>query len=425
MTDPAFLTPPIEIAAERPRRDMLASRLKQLGFEPRASSLPPERGGTTPLLIDLASLGAEALGGVQGALVRGVKRPLVVLAESAARPRLRDAIVLAGDRDLETLPARLRLRQRQMVRRDERRLRLMTLDALGLAPADDLSPVAIRALYVGRGGPDYLALRTACSALGVELAAAFSAETALQALSADGIGAVIAVVEKDGDAGTRLLGAFAREAASVPGPVVALSDGPLPAGLMDAVSASFERGASAPAIAGTLNAFLSERVDPMARLTRPGWGAIAGRDLQTGLYEARFFEAHLARQVEATALAGEPLSLAGFRLHPPQGAPQVARAHVMALAGLLQSGLRETDCAARLSTSGFVASLRDTPFTGAARLARRLAERLRAAPVSASRARLADGTALAWRCVERRAYHTPASLLAAALPQPECDEKAA
>lgn len=425
MTDPAFLTPPIEIAAERPRRDMLASRLKQLGFEPRPASLPPERGGTTPLLLDMASLGGEALSGVQGALVRGVKRPLVVLSAPSARPKLRDAIVLAGDRDLETLPARLRLRQRQMVRRDERRLRLMTLDALGLTPADELAAPAIRALYIGRGGPDYLALRTACSALGVELAAAFSAETALQHLAGGGIGAVVAVVEEAGDAGTRLLDALARQAAAVPGPVVALSDGPLPPGLMDAVSAGFERGASAQSIAGTLSAFLAERVDPLARLTRPGWGAVAGRDLETGLYDARFFEAHLARQVEATAASGEAFSLAGFRLHPPPGTGRLAKAHVNALAGLLLGGLRETDCAARRDPSGFVASLRDTPFTGAARLARRLADRLGAVPVSASRARLADGTALTWRCVERRAYHTPGSLLAATLPEPERSEKAA
>ena len=73
--------------------------------------------------------------------------------------------------------------------------------------------------------------------------------------------------------------------------------------------------------------------------------------------------------------------------------------------------LRETDCAAAFGAGTIVVSLPSTPYRGGVRLAERIAERV---------ARTADlsGLTLSWRVVERRAYHTPKTLLGAGLTGP-------
>jgi GGDEF domain-containing protein len=73
-------------------------------------------------------------------------------------------------------------------------------------------------------------------------------------------------------------------------------------------------------------------------------------------------------------------------------------------AGIIRSQIRDSDCPSLLRPGTFAISLPATPYRGAIRLAERIASAVeKNAP--------GIGTRYGWRITEKRAYHTPKTLL--------------
>ena len=124
-------------------------------------------------------------------------------------------------------------------------------------------------------------------------------------------------------------------------------------------------------------------------------------DFTTGLFNFAFMEAHIARQMEIATQRAEPLSVLTFCLDP--ALIQTLQAQ-QDFAGIIRSQIRDSDCAALLRPGTFAISLPATPYRGAIRLAERIASAVETkAP--------GIGPRFGWRIAEKRAYHTPKTLL--------------
>jgi GGDEF domain-containing protein len=412
MTDFAFLDRPVEVAANSPRLDMIVTRLKASGLRAYPGRAPIDFTGEEPLLIDLASVSRQTLERVARACMAGHGRQLILLDTTGTNVALTDAISIRRDRDLVLLKARLGQIARRQARAREGRRRLEVAAQLGFKPARIDAEATPHLLYFGDGAERFLHLQGALKERGLGVTAALSALTAQDYLSAHRFTAALV----DFSAPRHPAGDFADwtlpTGASAGAPLFALVD-PVqePTGEynhaltlaaetiacdtgLDVIAAQIERHAR--------YYLASTPLQPVRGLTSTVC------DLTTGLFSRGFLEALLSRQMADAEPHCDPLCVLTIKL---KGGAATQRETSQAFADLLAPMLRETDGPAYLGGAVFAVSLPATAYRGGVALATRIAD-------IAARKRALGGDALSWRVVERRAYHTPATLLGASLDGP-------
>jgi GGDEF domain-containing protein len=406
MSDLSFFDPPIEIAAGSPRLEMISSRLRASGMRPYPASTPIDFSAPDPLLVDIATVSREVLDGLSRAAMVQVHRQIVIVDLSGGQmPCAGEAVILRRDRDLGTLRSRLVALARRACRLKEAEARRDTASALGVRiPPADLNAVP-SVLYLGEGSPLFLSLQGLLKQRGIDVTAALSRQTAQQYISERRFAAALVDLDSFKAADSPTGHWIAEENGLAILPIIALSHPDVPL---------TERQL-------TLTALATELVDATGRMAqivslietvcrrlvafsplmpRPGEHAEL-TDYSTGLFNFRFMEAHVARQMEIATQRAEALSVLTFCLDPPIAQSIPAQQE---FATLLRSQIRDADCPALLRPGTYAISLPATPYRGAIRLAERIAAAVE------TRA-LGIGTRFGWRIVEKRAYHTPKTLL--------------
>lgn len=403
MNELSFQDPQIEVMVQAARKDEVLKRLALEGFRPIVARAPIDMRTSVPLLIDLASLGApDELHGL-GLSGLDVHRPVILLGKVPAgtRPGPNQVNIASLDH-LASLPARLDLRRRSLLRESERRLRQETEREFGNplyfeAQAEAQATPCV--LYIGPMGARFIPLSKGLASRGVEVVAAMTIQTALMHLQARQFRLLI--VDP----------AYSCE--DVESLVAGRGDLPVYVTGQD-THHGFDGCVDIDEDAETAYDFLADRARSLplcTRLEKVRLGATS-HDPLTGLYSEAFLRAHLPRQMDSCAQFETPLTL----LHIRSREGVFDREDMVLLADETVSNLRETDLLARLDQTSFIAVLRDTPYAGAARLAQRLLDVISANPGLGS-----DFVKrLSWRAVERRGSFTPERLIQVARSGPYC-----
>ena len=413
MSDLSYMDPPIEVAATSPRLEMILQRLRTSGMRPRAAIEPVEFFEPAPLLIDLQSVGRQTIERCARACMMGLKRQLIILDADDTGLALTDAMTLHRDGDLSLLPGKLEAIARRAARAKEVEIRRETAIAMG-APLPNADPDATPdLLYLGNGSPLFLSLQGALKSRGIGVTAALSQRTAEDYLSQRRFAAALVDISANAADASSFIDWVQTGGQLTSLPVIGVID--RVSTLTAEHSSNIAASAEIVAVDGNLPAAI-DRIEYLARRCLAEMPPVPDpslsskiSDLVTGLFSRSFLEAHLVRQMAAAEDRKSPLSLITLKLTSETGplSPAASRSLSQRLTPLL----RETDCAAAFGAGTIVVSLPSTPYRGGVRLAERIAERV---------ARTADlsGLTLSWRVVERRAYHTPKTLLGAGLTGP-------
>ncbi len=398
MTDTQFEDPAIEVLATSPRLDMIMARLRAAGLRPYPQRT--QQAANDPLLVDTASMqDAETYRRVREA--RAFKRLILSLGEDDCNAD----ITLPSEADLQSVPRRLAAWRRQRLRACEQRLREETAAELGAAQPDITQRSPGRILYLGDASSLFLKLAGGLPQFGIDVVAALSRHTAASYLQDQGFGALLV-------AANDTLGAQTLQHLQECGAMGGLS-----------VIVLAQAGADLPSQT-------TDIVDP-DRSIRPLCREIADlvwsrKDLEpankvicdeaTGLFNRRFFERHLTRQMRASLSDETPLTFLTFRLKSKGDDLAAAREALPDFARRLLGQMRESDCAARLDWTAIGVSLRETGYRDAVRLAQRAAVSFSGHSVVSTEVEAPFGGTLSWRIIERRAYHRDAGdLIRAAL----------
>jgi len=413
MSDLSFFDPPIEIAAASPRIEMITSRLKASGMRPYPAAHPIDFSAPDPLLIDISTATRDVLDALSRAAMVQVHRQIVLVDISESQlPHAGETVILRRDRDLTALKSRLVALARRASRLREAEIRRDTASALGVRiPAADLNAVP-SVLYIGEGSPLFLSLQGPLKQRGIEVTAAISRDTArrymaehrfasalvdLESFSADDSTTARWIAEENG------LGAL---------PIIALTHPDLP--LNDRQNTVIALATEVVDATGRMAQIVSlietvcRRLVAFAPIMPRPSVASALTDFATGLFNRRFMEAHIGRQMEVSTQRADPLSVLTFRMDPGIAASIPAQKE---FADIIRSQIRDADCPALLQPGTFAISLPATPYRGGVRLADRISEfAARHAPLT--------GSGFGWRVIEKRAYHSPETLLGAGITGP-------
>ncbi len=413
MSDLSFFDPPIEIAADSPRLEQIAARLKSAGMRPYPASYPIDFGAADPLLIDIATATRPVLQALSRAAMVQVHRQIVLIDTSGAQlPASGETVILRRDEDLAGLKSRLAALARRASRLREAEIRRDTASTFGvrIPPADLKSVPSL--LYVGDGSPLFLSLQGPLKQRGIDVTAAISRDTARRYMAERRFAS--ALIDLDSFSGETSTTAkwIAEEHGLGTMPIIVLSSPETV--LSDRQNTVIGLATEVVDAAGRLATIVSQIETVSRRLVaftpampRPG-SESALTDQTTGLFNHAFIEAHIARQMEVSSQRAEPLCVLTFRMDPLLAASVPAQQE---FADVIRSQIRDSDCPALLSPGAFAISLPATPYRGGVRLADRICD------FSAMHAAIA-GTGFGWRAVEKRAYHTPQSLLSAGLGGP-------
>ena len=413
MSDLSFLDPPIEIAAEGARADLIFSRLRASGLRPYSAAYPLDFSAPDPLLIDIETATRPVLEALSRAAMVQVHRQVVLLDTSGAPlPTSGDAVFLRSDRDLPTLKSRLTALARRASRLREAEIRRDTAASFGVRiPLADFNAIP-SLLYIGEGSPLYLSLQGPLRQRGIDLTAAISRDTARHYMGERRFAAALVDLESFGANAHATARWIAEENGLGALPMIALTHPDLD---LNAHQNSVISLATEVVDAAGRMATIASQIETVCRrlaalapvMPAPTMASIL-TDSTTGLFSSRFLECHIARQMDVATQRVEPLSVLTFRLDPSLAVSAVVQ---QAFAELIRSQIRDTDCPALLAPGIFVISLPATPFRGGVRLADRISD------VTARQAPLI-GAGFGWRVIEKRAYHTPQSLLDAGLAGP-------
>ena len=404
MPDLSYLDPPIEVAAESPRLEMIQSRLRAGRMRPYRASTPIARNCSEPLLVDLESADPESLRILSGS---NVSRPLVILGEDTEGRTLFDALIIERDKDIPLLRGRLTALSRRNARATELNLRRETAYEFGVEFPSSSSEVVPNLLYLGDGSTRFLALQAALNERGVSVTAALSVHTATDYIKHRRFSAVLFDV-RSASKGRASLAQWisSGEAAFSHVPLFALVDSlqsleEPERSMLASTSEILEHGAAAKQLA--------EHIDVTSRKYLPqdlfdvslDYPAEV-MDSETRLHARTYFEAHLEKQIEVSTQRAEPLSLLIVK-HTDGGHFDLKQRQ--RLAEILSNSLRDTDMPAVLGVDSFAISMPATPYRGAVTLCERF---LRS--VEEHEPHLA--AQIGWRIMEKRTYHTARTLVA-------------
>jgi len=386
MLSPEFRATPIKVCAERPRLDMLCSRLRALGLKPMLERDGEHFDADWPILVDESS---------SGHTLSDLKTSERLVVTLGFRNSGIAGVYLENDSALRELPTliarhtRRKLLERETVLRDETAL---ILAGRFSAPADQTSP---RALYVGARSPNILALSSELKARSIDYVAALSLADARRHMSRSVFDIVVAAPADDASNSKALLTLVDELSAGT----AFLFVGEATGAQLYPFGAAIPRNTSPCEIADLVENLIdgvrgAEPLSPDASLPN------TLVDRATGMFSKAFFIAHLARQMEEADTRAMPISIAAIRLKDSGDA--VTDIQMLKRAGAACVGtVRRSDTVARLDGRTFVMSLPGSGYVDAAAVAQRC--------VASLDSGLADQ--FRWRAVERRRYHD-ADLLA-------------
>ena len=343
---------------------------------------------------------ADGLISAQSAIA--LQRPLICLGQaSPAWRELKDSIWMATLQELDGLKDRLALRRRSALRASETTLRQETLARFGAdqtVQRPSINTAKRKILFAGEVHPQLIALTHELATAGIELVACMSritTESYLETESWSGLVIDEGLASNSAEDWKRLLQDHAHL------PVFALRKTETTA--LGAL-ADIDHHLSWLGEVGTLSAQIASHLRPTPLIAEPAHPRLSNltHDPATKLFTETFFEAHLDQQIDASRRSEQPLTLLNLRLR--NAAPQ----ELLILAKHVAPRLRVTDMACRFGPDCILVSLRDTPYSGASQLARRLVSQ---APKSL-------GPHLLWRACELRDGHGARDLIRVSLNGP-------
>ncbi|MEM1087701.1 MAG: hypothetical protein AAGH90_08230 [Pseudomonadota bacterium] len=383
-----FAAPTIEIVSESPRTEMLQTRLKQVGLRPIKAPQQIDPAFAAPILIDAAVISAHERHIIVSACERYNNRAIIILGE---RDSDRDHIVYLSSPDqMDTLPSRLDLRQRQLIQSREAALRKETIERLTGSSLHAHTPKTPVALFCGAHTPLFNALKNQLADEGIALKAALTQQAVAEAAKTLELSSLVFDVSNDDASVVQTL----THCAQTPGYT----------GLTKLVIVGRDQNNMTTMLADHI--VQAERASDLAALIHKAAQRRATqlpydakiRDTATGLYTRAFLEAHVMSQINAADQTGHPLTVMGIELKDHLRGAKSTAAHVL-------KQLRVTDLAARYSARHIIISLPATAYRGAIKMARRL---------QADSPMIADINVL-----ERRQFHTAKSLLSGLLARPD------
>lgn len=381
LNDQRFDAPVIHVVSESPRLEMLQTRLRQAGLRPvpvRGSYLPPD---SAPALIDNLT---------RRSTLEGLDNRLVVTIGKQGLSTLHSDIHLSDVGQIESLPARLAIRQRESQRQREIQLRARTAEKFG-SPASTAAPIGkARILWLGQDAPFLNAIKSSLADAQVTLVAAISRLTAEDYLTSGQFQTLVLCPTHPNDEAAKLLTRVKSIHIVTPPRVVLLLrpelSGQISAEDMSNADQILDLTTDLEFIAHNLHAVSHEALVERDTHTAPR-GMI--EDQATGLVSREYLESHLEAQMEQADRLATPLSVVAFNLSPQHD--------IRTVSATIKSLLRDTDLAARLDSTHICITLPETAYRGAVVLARRIEEVL--------------GDNLSWRVIERRRFHTLKTLL--------------
>ncbi|MEM7766249.1 MAG: hypothetical protein AAF253_02030 [Pseudomonadota bacterium] len=413
MTDLTYLNPPVELLATSPRQEMLAGRMKAHGLRPIPVGEAWTDNSRMPILVDIGSVSSATLERLELSVLNGLDRTVILLSPAEATGvNLHDCLFLHGDDEIASLSARLELRRRRETRANETSLRRETarqLNGLDEYGAPEGQATGTDILYLGDSGQSFQLLKHSFKQRGHDLIAALSVTTAESYLASgrfalvclNATGAQTDVIE--------LMERIALGQIMMASPIALITDAPHllrdPTYLDvadEVVAASEPNDAIISACLGAMAKGLPSVAPNRVRLSSVVF------DAHTKLYSETFLRTHLDEQIKVCSRLEAPLCMLSLRINPSLPANQRAK-QVKRLASIVTGDLRVTDLAARAGATEIIITLRETPYAGAVKLARRLVARVQQActPTGAPD--------FSWRIAECRATQTADTLIQSAL----------
>ena len=407
MTDPIFLTCPIEVIATSPRREMILTKLRAAGLRPYQAR---ERlSQSDALFIDAPSATEAQLRQVHRQMTRATERTVVLLSDGTA-PTMPNVIQIFNTAEIKGIPALLDMAARKRLLVKEVHLRARTAKQIAGSAIKTPDSDQLDLLFLGDGASEYLALVSELRREKINVTAALTPLTTHQYLQDRKFHGLVVDIRRKSKVGAEFLTTYMPSDIAALVPVFALRDkegadlahlGELSTAITELVDMDPDIGRVSQTLADLAYYHAS-----LAPLTPEQASDFRIRDQFSPLFTARFLEQHLHNQLEEVGDTPTPLCLMTVQVTSKADENASARAAMPMLAATLQRALRQTDCAARLDWSTLGVSLTNTSYAGGVRLAQRLVALLEARHPEIMRECKLD-----WRVIERRAYHKVSDLI--------------
>ena len=407
MTDPIFLTCPIEVIAASPRLEMIKSKLRVAGLRPY--EMEDNLSQVDALFIDAVSASQEQLKLVHRQITRATDRTIVLLSDGSAPP-IPKVIQIFNTSEIDSIPALLDMAARKRQRLQEVHLRAQTAKQIAGQNVDVLDTGDLELLFLGDGSSDFLALMGALRRDEITMTAALTSLTAHQYLRDGKFDGMIVDIRRGTKVGYEFLSTYMSSDISAQIPIYALRDqervDPDQADeQFTSITELIDANRDVDQLARTLSDLANYHA-ALTPLTPTQSNDYRIRDQFSPLFSATFLERHLHNQIEDITDTPTPLCLMTLQVTSRADGNTAGRDAMPVLAASVQNALRQTDCAARLDWSTIAVSLTNTSYAGGVKLAQRLIGLLEEKHPDILRT-----CKLNWRVIERRAYHSATDLL--------------
>lgn len=407
MTDPLFLTCPIEVIAASPRLEMIKSKLRTAGLRPYVAE--DKLSQVDALFIDAMSASQEQLKLVHRQITRSTDRTIVLLSDGST-PTIPNVIQIFGISDIESIPALLDMAARKRHRLQEVHLRAQTAKQIAGQNVYIPDSNALKLLFLGDGSSEFLALMAALRRDDVKMTAALTTLTAHQYLRDHQFDGMIVDIRRGTNVGSEFLSTYMSSDIAAKIPIYALRDKERVDPNYDSEQfTSITELVDANRDSDQLARTLTDLANYHAALTPLSPAQVNDyriRDQFSPMFSATFLERHLHNQIEDVTDTPIPLCLMTLQITSRADGNAAGREAIPVLATSIQNALRQTDCAARLDWSTIGVSLSNTSYAGGVKLAQRLIGLLEEKHPCILRT-----CKLNWRVIERRAYHSATDLL--------------
>jgi len=407
MTDPLFLTCPIEVIAASPRLEMIKSKLRTAGLRPYVAE--DKLSQVDALFIDAMSASQEQLKLVHRQITRSTDRTIVLLSDGST-PTIPNVIQIFGISDIESIPALLDMAARKRHRLQEVHLRAQTAKQIAGQNVYIPDSNALKLLFLGDGSSEFLALMAALRRDDVKMTAALTTLTAHQYLRDHQFDGMIVDIRRGTNVGSEFLSTYMSSDIAAKIPIYALRDKERVDPNYDSEQfTSITELVDANRDSDQLARTLTDLANYHAALTPLSPAQVNDyriRDQFSPMFSATFLERHLHNQIEDVTDTPIPLCLMTLQITSRADGNAAGREAMPVLATSIQNALRQTDCAARLDWSTIGVSLSNTSYAGGVKLAQRLIGLLEEKHPCILRT-----CKLNWRVIERRAYHSATDLL--------------